>query len=180
MPNPSHLIVGLGNPGEEYAGTRHNIGFMTVDVIARENGAMPWKSKFKGQLSSGKIGAHDVLYLKPETYMNLSGESVGEAMRFYKLTPAQVVVFHDEIDLPIGELRTKKGGGAAGHNGLKSIDQHIGQDYWRVRIGVGHPGDREMVSGHVLGKFSKNDLEAVAPPVEKFISGLAEFLGGLK
>jgi PTH1 family peptidyl-tRNA hydrolase len=134
MPSPTHLIVGLGNPGNEYAGTRHNIGFMAVDAIATREGLPTFKSKFKGMIT-GK----DYLLLKPQTFMNLSGESVGEAMRFHKLAPAQTVVFHDDLDLPPGEVRIKQGGGTGGHNGLKSIDAHIGPDYWRVRLGIGHP-----------------------------------------
>lgn len=151
------LFVGLGNPGAKYAGNRHNVGFMAVDRIAEDHGFGPWRSRFKGQVSEGRLGAEKVLLLKPGTFMNLSGESVGEAMRFYKLAPEDITVFHDEIDLAPGKLRVKRGGGHAGHNGLRSIHQHIGPDYARVRVGVGHPGDKNAVSIWVLKDFSKAD-----------------------
>ncbi len=151
------LFVGLGNPGVKYAGNRHNIGFMAVDEIARAHGFGPWKSKFQGQISEGRLGAEKVLLLKPETMMNLSGQSVGEAMRFYKLLPDDVTVFHDELDLAPGKLRLKQGGGHAGHNGLRSIHQHISEDYRRVRLGIGHPGRKELVAHYVLQDFAKAD-----------------------
>ncbi|MGH1354876.1 MAG: aminoacyl-tRNA hydrolase [Thalassovita sp.] len=151
------LWVGLGNPGTKYAGNRHNIGFMVLDRIAEDHGFAPWRSKFQGQLTEGRLGREKVLLLKPETFMNLSGQSVGEAMRFFKLTPDDVTVFHDELDLAPGKCRVKQGGGHAGHNGLRSIHQHIGADYARVRLGIGHPGHKDRVSGYVLADFAKAD-----------------------
>ncbi|WP_420566712.1 aminoacyl-tRNA hydrolase [Thalassovita sp.] len=153
------LWVGLGNPGSKYAGNRHNIGFMVLDRIAEDHGFAPWRSKFQGQLTEGKLDGEKVLLLKPETFMNLSGQSVGEAMRFFKLTPADVTVFHDELDLAPGKCRVKQGGGHAGHNGLRSIHQHIGADYARVRLGIGHPGHKDRVSGYVLADFAKADQD---------------------
>ena len=151
------LFVGLGNPGMKYAGNRHNIGYMAVDEIARSHGFGPWKSKFQGRVSEGRLGREKVLLLKPETFMNLSGQSVGEAMRFYKLSPEDVTVFHDELDLAPGKLRLKQGGGHAGHNGLRSLHQHISDDYNRVRLGIGHPGRKELVAHYVLQDFAKAD-----------------------
>ena len=147
------LIVGLGNPGAKYQKNRHNIGFMAVEQIAADHGFGPWKSKFQGQITEGRLGREKVLLLKPETFMNLSGQSVGEAMRFYKLTPEDVTVIHDEIDLAPGKLRVKQGGGHAGHNGLRSVHQHIGDAYQRIRLGVGHPGRKELVPHYVLQGF---------------------------
>jgi PTH1 family peptidyl-tRNA hydrolase len=151
------LFVGLGNPGGKYARNRHNIGFMALDQIASDHGFSPWKSKFQGQICEGRLGRDKVLLLKPETFMNLSGQSVGEAMRFYKLEPADVVVFHDELDLAPSRLKVKSGGGHAGHNGLRSIHAHIGEAYDRVRIGIGHPGRKELVAAYVLHDFPKAD-----------------------
>ncbi|WP_417258064.1 aminoacyl-tRNA hydrolase [Celeribacter sp.] len=151
------LFVGLGNPGGKYAGNRHNIGFMAVERIAEDHGFAPWRSKFQGKVSEGVLGGEKVILLKPETFMNLSGQSVGEAMRFYKLEPADVVVFHDELDLAPGKVRVKSGGGHAGHNGLRSIHQHIGAEYDRVRMGIGHPGHKDRVAGYVLSDFAKAD-----------------------
>ena len=153
------IFVGLGNPGGKYAQTRHNIGFMAVDRIAEDNGFGPWKAKFQGQVTEGRLGGDKVLLLKPETFMNLSGQSVGEAMRFYKLTPEDVTVFHDELDLAPGKVKLKTGGGHAGHNGLRSIHAHIGEAYHRVRLGIGHPGRKELVSGYVLHDFARADAE---------------------
>lgn len=158
------LFVGLGNPGQKYAGNRHNIGFMAVDEIVRRHSFSSYSKKFQGELSTGQIGDSKVVVLKPQTFMNLSGTSVQAAMAFYKIAPENVVVFYDELDLPPGKSRAKKGGGSGGHNGIKSIDQNIGQDYWRVRLGIGHPGRPEMVSGYVLNDFAKADapwLEAL-------------------
>jgi len=152
-----HLFVGLGNPGAKYARNRHNIGFMAVDRIAEDHGFAPWRGKFQGKLSEGRLGPEKVLLLKPETFMNLSGNSVGEAMRFYKLTPADVTVFHDELDLAPGKVRVKQGGGHAGHNGLRSVHAAIGAEYRRVRLGIGHPGHKDAVSGYVLRDFPKAD-----------------------
>lgn len=151
------LFVGLGNPGAKYAHNRHNIGFMALDRIAEDHGFSPWKSKFQGEISEGTIGGIKVLLLKPQTYMNNSGQSVGEAMRFYKLTPADVTVLHDELDLAPGKARVKQGGGHAGHNGLRSIHAHIGAEYARVRLGIGHPGHKDAVAGYVLRDFPKAD-----------------------
>ncbi|MFO7856791.1 MAG: aminoacyl-tRNA hydrolase [Paracoccaceae bacterium] len=149
------LFVGLGNPGREHARQRHNIGFMAVDRIAADHGFPPWRGKFQGKVSEGRLGGGKVLLLKPETYMNLSGGSVAAAVRFHKLEPADVVVFHDELDLAPGKCRVKRGGGHAGHNGLRDIHRHLGPDYVRVRLGIGHPGDKAKVSGYVLHDFSK-------------------------
>ncbi|WP_425093732.1 aminoacyl-tRNA hydrolase [Tropicimonas sp. S265A] len=153
------LFVGLGNPGTKYARNRHNIGFMAVDQIADDHAFPPWRSKFQGQLSEGRLGRERVALLKPETYMNNSGQSVGEAMRFFKLEPEDVVVFHDELDLAPGKCRIKSGGGHAGHNGLRSLHAHIGADYDRVRMGIGHPGHKDRVSPYVLGDFAKADAD---------------------
>ncbi|KUP92470.1 aminoacyl-tRNA hydrolase [Tritonibacter horizontis] len=151
------LLVGLGNPGAKYAGNRHNIGFMALDQIAADHGFSPWKSKFQAQMSEGLLGGEKSVLLKPQTFMNNSGQSVGEALRFFKLAPADVVVFHDELDLAPGKCRVKQGGGHAGHNGLRSIHAHIGADYGRVRLGVGHPGHKDAVAGYVLHDFPKSD-----------------------
>lgn len=153
------LFVGLGNPGAKYAQNRHNIGFMAVDRIASDYGFGPWRSKFQGLLSEGRLGDGKIVLLKPETFMNKSGQSVGEAMRFYKIVPEDIVVFHDEIDLAPGKLRVKSGGGHAGHNGLRSVHGHIGDAYGRVRMGVGHPGHKDAVATYVLKDFSKADTE---------------------
>lgn len=163
------LLVGLGNPGTEYAGHRHNVGFMALDRIVERFGFGPWRRKFQGQLAEGRIGTEKVLALKPETFMNESGRAVGEAARFYKLDPVDVVVFYDELDLAFGRVRVKRGGGLAGHNGLRSMNRHIGPDFARVRIGINHPGDKSRVTRHVLGNFAKSEqallndlLDAVA------------------
>ncbi len=153
------LFVGLGNPGAKYAGNRHNIGYMAVDRIAADHGFAPWRAKFQGSLSEGRLGTERVVLLKPETFMNLSGQSVGEALRFYKLDPGDVVIFHDELDLAAGKIRLKTGGSHAGHNGLRSIHAHLGDAYGRVRLGIGHPGHKDRVSGHVLSDFAKADAD---------------------
>jgi len=153
------IFAGLGNPGAKYAGNRHNIGFMALDMIARDHGFGPWKARFQGQTSEGTLSGEKVLLLKPDTFMNLSGQSVGEAMRFFKLDTTDITVFHDEIDLAPGKVRVKDGGGHAGHNGLRSIHQHIGPHYSRVRMGVGHPGRKEAVPGYVLHDFAKADQD---------------------
>ncbi len=151
------LFVGLGNPGAKYARNRHNIGFMAVDRIAADHGFPPFRTKFQAEVSEGRLGREKVILLKPQTFMNLSGQSVGEAMRFYKLDPADVTVFHDELDLAPGKVRLKQGGGHAGHNGLRSLHQHIGEGYARVRLGIGHPGRKELVSAYVLHDFASAD-----------------------
>ena len=155
------LVVGLGNPGTQHVGNRHNIGFMAVQEIARRHGIGPWRRRFQGVAAEGPIGAERVLLLLPGTYMNESGRAVGEAAHFYKLALSDIVVLHDEVDLPPAKIRVKAGGGIAGHNGLRSISAHVGNDYRRVRIGIGHPGAKEMVHGHVLGDFSKAEREWV-------------------
>jgi peptidyl-tRNA hydrolase, PTH1 family len=164
------LFVGLGNPGSQYAKNRHNVGFMAVDAIARAQNAGPWRRRFQGQTAEASIGGEKVLILKPETYMNDSGRSAAEAQRFFKIDLADVTVFYDEIDLPPAKLRVKMGGGNAGHNGLRSITAHCGNDYRRVRIGIGHPGHKALVQRHVLGDFAKAD----EPWVEDLTRAIAE------
>lgn len=149
------LWVGLGNPGAKYAMNRHNIGFMALDRIAADHGFGPWRAKFQGQVSEGRFGSARVVLLKPETFMNLSGQSVRAAADFYKVAPEDITVFHDELDLAPSKCRHKVGGGHAGHNGLRSIHQHMGADYARVRLGIGHPGDKARVAGYVLSDFAK-------------------------
>lgn len=158
------LFAGLGNPGGEYSGNRHNIGFMLADALAADYGFPLFRSKFQGMLAEGTIADQRVILLKPTTYMNNSGQSVKAASQFYKINPERIVIMHDELDLPPGTVRVKKGGGNAGHNGLKSIQAHLGTpDFWRVRLGIGHPGDREKVHGYVLGNFSKADQQWLGP-----------------
>ena len=152
------LWVGLGNPEPGMARQRHNVGFMAIDAVARRHGFSPWRQRFKGLVAEGNVGAERVVALKPLTYMNGSGESVQPAAAFYKLPPERITAFHDELDLVAGKVRVKRGGGAAGHNGLRSMDRMLGTpEYWRVRIGIGHPGSKERVQGHVLGNFAKAD-----------------------
>ena len=173
------LFVGLGNPGSRYAGNRHNIGFMAVEAIARRHRASGFRNRFKGELAETSIGGERVLLLKPQTFMNASGESVAETARFFKLLLSDVVVIHDEIVLRPGKLRVKQGGGNAGHNGLRSIDPLLGPDYWRVRIGVGHPGVKELVQPYVLQNFTGSELtgwvepllDAVADTVPLLVAG---------
>ncbi len=157
------LLVGLGNPGEKYARHRHNVGFMAIDAIAGAHGFGPARKKFQGDFREGALGREKAILLKPLTFMNDSGQSVGAAMRFYKLSPADVIVFHDELDLAPGKIKAKIGGGNAGHNGLRSIDEHIGNDFRRIRIGIGHPGDKTRVTSHVLGDFAKSDQDWLSP-----------------
>jgi PTH1 family peptidyl-tRNA hydrolase len=160
------LLVGLGNPGAQYAGNRHNIGFMAVDAIAAANGISTWKTKHAGLLAEGNIGNERVLILKPQTFMNKSGDSVQQAARFYKIDNADIIVFYDELDLAPGKVRVKVGGGNGGHNGLRSIDPQIGLDYKRVRLGIGHPG-KENVTHHVLGDFAKADKAWLDPLLDE-------------
>lgn len=155
------LFVGLGNPGAKYARNRHNIGFMAVDEIARRHGFAPWRRRFQGETSEGTLGDERVILLKPTTYMNESGRSVQEASSFFKIEPRDITVFQDELELPPGKVRVKMGGGIAGHNGLRSISAHIGNEYRRVRLGIGHPGVKEFVHAHVLSDFAKADDEWV-------------------
>lgn len=168
------LLVGLGNPGAEHARNRHNVGFMAVDAIAETHGFGPWRSKFQGHVSEGRLGGEKCLLLKPTTYMNESGRSAAEAVRFYKLGLEDVVVFHDELDLAPGKVRVKTGGGVAGHNGLKSLTRYLGNEYVRVRIGIGHPGDKAKVHSHVLKDFSKAELEWVGPLVDAIATAAPE------
>ena len=151
------LLVGLGNPGARYAGNRHNVGFLAVQEIAKRHGLGPWRRRFAGVACEGPLGGVRTLLLLPGIFMNESGRAVAEAAHFYKISPADITVFHDEIDLPPGKVRVKIGGGIAGHNGLRSISEHVGNDYRRVRIGVGHPGDKDLVQHYVLSDFAKSD-----------------------
>jgi len=151
------LFVGLGNPGKKYTNNRHNIGFMALNQIANDHSFSPWKNKFQGQITDGKLGDEKIILLKPETFMNLSGQSVSETIKFYKIKIEDIIVFHDELDLAPAKLRVKISGGHAGHNGLRSIHQHIGADYHRVRMGIGHPGHKDRVANYVLSDFAKND-----------------------
>src|SRR5437667_2473067 len=169
------LFVGLGNPGAKHAGNRHNIGFMVVEAIAKRHSFAPWRRRFQGVATEGSIGREKVLLLLPGTYMNESGRAVAEAMHFYKMPLGDIVVFHDEIELPPAKLRVKTGGGIAGHNGLRSISAHVGNDYRRVRIGVGHPGVKELVHAHVLGDFAKSERPWVEALTE-VIAANAELL----
>jgi len=176
------LWVGLGNPEPGMARNRHNIGFMAVDVIAERHGFSPWRQRFKGLVAEGIIAGEKILVLKPLTYMNVSGESVQAAAAFFKIAPETIVAFHDELDLVPGKVRVKRGGGAAGHNGLRSMDRMLGTpDYWRVRLGIGHPGDKARVHGHVLGNFAKDDedwlttlLAAVGDAASLLVQGKPE------
>jgi PTH1 family peptidyl-tRNA hydrolase len=175
------LLVGLGNPGPDYAHHRHNVGFMALDRIAAQHNFGPPKSRFRALASEGNLGGLKVLALKPMTFMNSSGDAVAEAVRFYKLPSERVIVLYDELDLAPGKLKVKKGGGAAGHNGIRSIDAAIGPDFWRVRIGIGHPGRKEAVLGYVLHAFAKSDrdwldplLDAIADDIETMAAGQSE------
>ncbi|HUE63284.1 MAG TPA: aminoacyl-tRNA hydrolase [Rhizomicrobium sp.] len=159
------LIAGLGNPGSQYARNRHNAGFIVLDMLHEHYMFGPWKERFEGLLSEGKLGGRKTYLLKPQTYMNLSGDSVGPALRFFKLPLDALVVIHDDIDLAAGKLKVKTGGGDAGQNGLRSITATLGSDYRRVRLGIGHPGEKDMVSGHVLQNFSKDDVVWLKPLV---------------
>ena len=172
------LVVGLGNPGAEHASNRHNIGFMAVDAIVRRHGLGPFRAKFHGEIAQGDVAGVRVLALKPTTYMNDSGLSVAAATGFFKIPPADMLVLHDELDLAGGRLRVKRGGGHAGHNGLRSIHAHLGADYRRIRLGIGHPGDKDRVTAHVLRNFAKADeawlgklLDAVADGFPLLVEG---------
>lgn len=163
------LLVGLGNPGSKYEKNRHNIGFMAVDEIIHRHNFLPGRSRFQAIASEGSLSGQKVLVLKPQTFMNESGRAVSEAMRFYKLEPAQVIVLYDELDVNLGKVKVKIGGGHAGHNGIRSISNHIGPDFTRVRIGIDHPGDKAKVHSHVLGDFAKGE----GPLVEKIIEAIS-------
>jgi PTH1 family peptidyl-tRNA hydrolase len=169
------LFVGLGNPGSSYARHRHNVGFMALERIAAQHGLPPWRKRFHGLVTDGPIGGRRVMLLKPQTYMNDSGQAVGEAQRYLKIDEADIYVFHDEIDLAPSKLKVKTGGGNAGHNGLRSITAHVGNEYQRVRIGVGHPGSKDLVSGYVLHDFAKADQEWLEP----MLDAMAEAAGRL-
>lgn len=172
------LIVGLGNPGTKYQGNRHNVGFMALDRIASDHGFSPWRARFQGEVAEGRLANERVTLLKPATFMNLSGQAVGEAMRYLKLTPDEVIVLHDELDLPPGKVRVKLGGGHAGHNGLRSIHQHIGEAYRRVRIGIGHPGHKDRVAGYVLSDFSKAEETLLDDLLRGFSDGAPHLAAG--
>lgn len=172
------LFIGLGNPGQSYQNHRHNIGFLAANAMAREFSFGPFKSKFQGQVSEGKIAGEKVLILKPETYMNRSGQSAREAMDFYKLSASDIFVFYDEIDIFPGKLKVKTGGGAAGHNGIRSLIAHLGEDFYRVRLGVGHPGHKDLVHNFVLSNFSKADGEWVKPVIEAVAKAAPRLIEG--
>lgn len=172
------LFAGLGNPGPQYADNRHNVGFMAADAIARRHDFSPWSRKFQGLIAEGTIAGEKIILLKPQTFMNLSGQSVGEAQRFFKIPLSAVTVFHDELDLVEAKVRVKTGGGNGGHNGLRSIDAHGGKDYRRVRIGIGHPGVKELVHNHVLGNFSKADHAWLDPLIDTLADNIALLVKG--
>jgi PTH1 family peptidyl-tRNA hydrolase len=173
---PMWLLVGLGNPGAKYKDNRHNVGFMAIDAIANHFSIGPFKAKYQGQLAEGRIGDQKVALLKPETFMNESGRSVGAAAKFYKIAPDHIIAFHDELDLAPAKIRVKTGGGNAGHNGLRSMDAHLGTpNYIRVRLGIGHPGDKDRVHGYVLGDFSKAEQVWLDPYLDE-IGRQAELL----
>jgi PTH1 family peptidyl-tRNA hydrolase len=170
LSNDTILFVGLGNPGEKHKNNRHNVGFMALDCLSSFHKFGRSRTKFLGRTSMGSIEDRKLISFKPQTFMNESGRAVREASNFYKIAPERIIVFHDELDLPFGEVRVKKGGSDAGHNGLKSIDENIGKDYFRVRIGISHPGEKDKVTSHVLGDLSKEDNEAL----DKILSSIAK------
>ena len=172
---PVQVWVGLGNPGPQYALHRHNVGFMAMDAMAEVHAFGPVQKKFQGWVQEGRIGGDKIILLKPATYMNESGRAVGEALRFYKLGPDALTVFHDELDLAPMKVKVKRGGGAAGHNGLRSIDQHLGPDFRRVRLGIGHPGHKDRVTGYVLGNYAKAEMDPLADMLGA-IAGEADWL----
>ncbi|MFQ5954101.1 MAG: aminoacyl-tRNA hydrolase [Kiloniellales bacterium] len=164
------LLAGLGNPGPKYAGNRHNIGFMAVDEIVRRHAFARFRARFHALIATGVVAGRKVMAIKPLTFMNDSGRAVGAAMRFYRLAPADLVVIHDDLDLKPGKLKVKRGGGHAGHKGLESLDAHIGTDYWRVRVGIGHPGDKRLVEAYVLKDFAKEEQA----PIRRLVEAIAE------
>ena len=170
--------VGLGNPGPAYAGHRHNVGFMAVDRLAQVHGFDPWRARFKGLTADGRIDGEKLILLKPQTFMNESGQAVRRALDFFKLEPGDVTVFYDELDLAPGRVKAKTGGGAAGHNGIRSVAAHIGPEFHRVRLGIGHPGHKDRVTGHVLGDFAKADREWVADMLDAVAAEAAWLLAG--
>jgi PTH1 family peptidyl-tRNA hydrolase len=172
------VLAGLGNPGAGYAGHRHNMGFMAVDAIASLHRFAPWRKKFQGEMSEGEIAGTRILLLKPMTYMNLSGQSVAAALGFYKLGPEALIVFHDEIDIMLGRLKVKAGGGHGGHNGIRDIMAHVGPDFRRVRLGVGHPGEKALVHNHVLQEFAKAERELAAQVIEAVAAETPRLVAG--
>lgn len=175
LSNDTILFVGLGNPGEKHKNNRHNVGFMALDCLAAFHKFGRSRTKFLGRTAMGSLDERKLISFKPQTFMNESGRAVREASNFYKIGPERIIVFHDELDLPFGQVRVKKGGGHAGHNGLKSIDENIGTDYFRIRIGISHPGEKEKVTGHVLGDLSKEDAETL----QKILTSIAENISTL-
>ncbi len=175
---PITLLIGLGNPGREYQANRHNIGFMVVDKIAEDYRFSPWKKAKNGLVCEGNVAGKKLMLLKPQTYMNLSGESAGQVARFYKIPLENIIALHDELDLPLGKLRVKKGGGNGGHNGLKSLDAHLGKDYTRVRIGIDHPGDKDRVADYVLSDFAKTEKSLVESMVSELSRHINLLLAG--
>ena len=177
---PTRLLVGLGNPGADAARHRHNVGFMALDALATAHdfGAFKRRTRFQGEIAEGRVGDARIVALKPQTYMNESGRAVGAAMRFHRLEPGAVIVLHDEVDLTSGKVRAKCGGGVAGHNGLRSIRAHIGADFWRVRIGIGHPGDRDRMTGHVLSSFGASDRTWLDPALDAIVDAFPLLMAG--
>ena len=175
LSNDTILFVGLGNPGEKHKNNRHNVGFMALDCLSAFHKFGRSRTKFLGRTAMGALEERKLISFKPQTFMNESGRAVREASNFYKIGPERIIVFHDELDLPFGQVRVKKGGGHAGHNGLKSIDENIGTDYFRIRIGISHPGEKEKVTGHVLGDLSKEDAETL----KKILTSIAENISTL-
>ena len=175
LSNDTILFVGLGNPGEKHKNNRHNVGFMALDCLSAFHKFGRSRTKFLGRTAMGALEERKLISFKPQTFMNESGRAVREASNFYKIGPERIIVFHDELDLPFGQVRVKKGGGHAGHNGLKSIDENIGTDYFRIRIGISHPGEKEKVTGHVLGDLSKEDSETL----KKILTSIAENISTL-
>ena len=175
LSNDTILFVGLGNPGEKHKNNRHNVGFMALDCLSAFHKFGRSRTKFLGRTAMGSLDERKLISFKPQTFMNESGRAVREASNFYKIGPERIIVFHDELDLPFGQVRVKKGGGHAGHNGLKSIDENIGTDYFRIRIGISHPGEKEKVTGHVLGDPSKEDAETL----QKILTSIAENISTL-
>lgn len=172
------LLVGLGNPGPTYARHRHNVGFMAVDEIVRRHGFGPYRTRHEGLAAEGQIDGTRTIAFKPQTYMNDSGQAVAAAARFYKIEPERIIVVHDELDLVPGKLKVKRGGGNGGHNGLRSIDAHLGADYWRVRIGIGHPGHKDLVSPYVLHDFAKADADWLVPLIEAIAEEIPRLVQG--
>ncbi|MEC7615092.1 MAG: aminoacyl-tRNA hydrolase [Pseudomonadota bacterium] len=175
LSNDTILFVGLGNPGEKHKNNRHNVGFMALDCLSAFHKFGRSRTKFLGRTAMGSLDDRKLISFKPQTFMNESGRAVREASNFYKIGPERIIVFHDELDLPFGQVRVKKGGGHAGHNGLKSIDENIGTNYFRIRIGISHPGEKEKVTGHVLGDLSKEDAETL----QKILTSIAENISTL-